>query len=213
MITEEKLISNWDTFIEILTNFKEKSKNPQRWEKLLSFYNKHSDRFASMPASSKTNYHNAFPGGYIDHVIRVYNFSIDVAKLWKSSLGKLDFKMEELAMVALNHDLGKFGTESEEGYIDQESKWHFERGEIYKHNPKLSFMKVQDRSLYLLQSLGIELSEIEFLSIKLHDGLYEEANKSYYIAYSEEYKLKTDLPYIIHQADLMAARIESKLNK
>ena len=40
------------------------------------------------------------------------------------------------------------------------------------------------------------------------DGLYEEANKGYYISYSKDRQLKTNIPYILHQADLMAARIE-----
>jgi hypothetical protein len=62
----------------------------------------------------------------------------------------------------------------------------------------------------ILQSEGIEMSEKEYLAIKLHDGLYEEANKSYYISYSEDYALKTSLPYILHQADLIASKSEEK---
>jgi hypothetical protein len=46
------------------------------------------------------------------------------------------------------------------------------------------------------------------LGIKLHDGLYDEANKPYYISYLEDRKLKTSLPFVLHQADLLAARVE-----
>lgn len=212
MITEEKIVENWERLMSILIDLKERSKTPGRWEKLISFYDEYSDRIATMPASSKTSYHNAFPGGYVDHILRVYDASLQVAKVWKEFLGgKLDFKLEELAMVAINHDLGKFGSFEHELYIDQDSKWHFERGEVYKTNPKNAFMKIQDRSLYLLQSIGVDLTEKEYLGIKLHDGLYEESNKSYYVAFSDDYKLKTDLPYVVHQADLLAARVESKL--
>jgi hypothetical protein len=46
------------------------------------------------------------------------------------------------------------------------------------------------------------------LAIKLHDGLYDEANKPYLINWLPEQKPRTSLIYIVHQADLMAARIE-----
>jgi hypothetical protein len=46
------------------------------------------------------------------------------------------------------------------------------------------------------------------LSIKLTDGLYDESNKPYYISRTADSKLKTNLGYVMHQADSMAARIE-----
>jgi len=51
------------------------------------------------------------------------------------------------------------------------------------------------------------VSETEYLSIKLHDGLYEEANKAYYMS-NADHGIKSNLPYVIHQADLTATRIE-----
>jgi hypothetical protein len=72
-------------------------------------------------------------------------------------------------------------------------------------------MRIADRSLFYLQEAGISVSENEFLAIKLHDGLYEEANKAYYITYSSDSELKSNLPYILHQADLMASRVETQI--
>jgi hypothetical protein len=46
------------------------------------------------------------------------------------------------------------------------------------------------------------------LAIQTHDGLYDEANKKYLHAYMPEQKPRTCLPFILHQADLMASRIE-----
>jgi hypothetical protein len=46
------------------------------------------------------------------------------------------------------------------------------------------------------------------LAIQTHDGLYDEANKKYLFSYMPEQKPRTSLPFILHQADLMAARIE-----
>jgi hypothetical protein len=74
-------------------------------------------------------------------------------------------------------------------------------------------MRIADRSLYYLQQAGISVSENEFLAIKLHDGLYEEGNKVYYMAYGKEFQIKTNLVHILHQADLMSAKIEDQINK
>ena len=69
-------------------------------------------------------------------------------------------------------------------------------------------MSVTDRALYLLQHFGIKMTEKEYLGLKLTDGMYEEANKSYYVSYSPERQLKTNIAYILHQADMMATKIE-----
>ncbi len=46
------------------------------------------------------------------------------------------------------------------------------------------------------------------VAIQIHDGLYDEGNKKYLMGYLPEQKPRTALPFILHQADLMAARIE-----
>jgi hypothetical protein len=46
------------------------------------------------------------------------------------------------------------------------------------------------------------------IAIKTHDGLYEESNKAYLMGFTPETKPRTSLVYVLHQADLMAARIE-----
>ena len=75
-------------------------------------------------------------------------------------------------------------------------------------NSKLEYMSVPDRGLYLLNQHGIDYTKNEFLTIKLHDGLYDDANKPYLLSWSPETKPRTSLIFIVHQADLMAARIE-----
>ena len=94
-------------------------------------------------------------------------------------------------------------------YISQDDQWRRDKlGEEYKFNDKLEYMSVPDRSLRLLITNGIEVSKNEWLGIKLHDGLYDESNKSYLMSWSPETKPRTSLIYIIHQADILAARIE-----
>ena len=114
-----------------------------------------------------------------------------------------------MVFAALNHDLGKVGSMTDDYYIPNDSKWHVERGQIYKINPILQFMKVPDRSIFLLHQNNIEVSENEYLAIKLHDGLYSKGNESYLMAGQPEFSLKTDLPILLHHADHLATLIES----
>jgi hypothetical protein len=133
-------------------------------------------------------------------------------KVWERFGQKKDYTVEELVFSAINHDLGKLGTNEEPFYIPNDSSWHIEKqGAHFKYNGKITHMRIADRSLFYLQQANISVSENEFLAIKLHDGLYEEANKSYYITYSADSEIKSNLPYILHQADLMASRVETQI--
>jgi hypothetical protein len=75
-------------------------------------------------------------------------------------------------------------------------------------NTKVPFASVPDRGLFLLQSHGIQYTFNEMLGIQTHDGLYDEANKKYLFSFMPEQKPRTSLPFILHQADLLAARVE-----
>ena len=101
------------------------------------------------------------------------------------------------------------GDENEESYIPQTDQWRKDKlGEDYTFNSKVPFASVPDRGLFMLQSHGIQYTFNEMLAIQTHDGLYDEANTKYLKAYLPEQKPRTCLPFILHQADLMAARIE-----
>jgi len=181
-----------------------------RKTKLMEFYNKFQERIIMMPAAHKKEYHNAFPGGYVDHVNRVITCALHLHELWGQMGADLNtYTKEELVFSALNHDLGKMGSEDHESYIEQDDKWRREKlGEDYKFNNKLPFASVPDRGLFLLQDHDIKYTFNEMITIQTHDGLYDEGNKKYLMSYTPEQKPRTSLPFIVHQADLMAARIE-----
>jgi hypothetical protein len=202
----EQLQQNFETLIDFINQ----KFTGKRKEKLLDLYDKLADRIATAPASSKKQYHNAFPGGYVLHVLNVISATEKISNLWKELGLELDFSDEEMYFSALNHDLGKIGSLEEDYYIPCTEEWQKKKGQLYVTNPELQFMKVSERSIFILQQHGISISEKEYLSIKLHDGLYEEGNKSYFISFNEGYELKTYLPYILHQADLLCSKIESK---
>ena len=205
-LTAEEIQQNWMR----LLGFIEDHISEPRKTKLIEFYNQYSERLMLMPAAHKKEYHNAFPGGYVEHVNRVITCALHLHELWAQMGADINtYTKEELVFSALNHDLGKMGDEENESYIPQDDKWRKEKlGEDYKFNDKIPFASVPDRGLYLLQSHGIQYTFNEMITIQTHDGLYDEANKKYLMTYMPEQKLRTSLPYIVHQADLMAARIE-----
>lgn len=205
-ITQEEMEENYNTLLAKIEQF-----FPSRSESILKMYDDLGDEVILAPGSSIEHYHNAFPGGYVEHVLRVLKFSFSVYELWLSTGMDLDFTPEELAFVAIHHDLGKVGLPGENlgRYIWNHSDWHRKnQGKIYDTNPDLPFMPVQDMSLFLLQKYNIPLTLNETLGIKLHDGLYDDSNKHYYLARQHKSSLRTYLPYIVHHADLMASKFE-----
>jgi hypothetical protein len=205
-LTADQIQNNWEIFIGNINAY---ISSPRK-EKLIEFYEKYEERVILMPAAHKKEYHNAFPGGYVEHVNRVVGCALKQSKLWESEgCDMTTFTEEELIFSAINHDLGKMGDEEQESYIPQTDQWRKDKlGEDYMFNTKVPFASVPDRGLYMLQSHGIQYTFNEMVAIQTHDGLYDEANKKYLATYMPEQKPRTSLPYILHQADLMAARIE-----
>ena len=101
------------------------------------------------------------------------------------------------------------GDADHESYIPQTDKWRKDKlGEDYTFNKKLAFASVPDRGLFLLQEHGISYTFNEMIGIQTHDGLYDSANDKYLKGWMPEQKPRTSLPFILHQADMLAARIE-----
>ena len=205
-LTAEQLQENWVKF----TGYINEHISSPRKEKLLEFYSKFEDRLVLMPASHKKEYHNAFPGGYIEHVNRVVECALKQYDLWESEGCDIStFTKEELVFSAINHDLGKMGDETHESYLPQTDKWRKEKlGEDYMHNKEIAFAAVPDRGLFLLQQHDVKYTFNEMVAIQTHDGLYDPANEKYLKSYMPETKPRTALPFILHFADMMAARIE-----
>jgi hypothetical protein len=205
-LTAEQIQDNWSKFLSIIDVH---ISEPRR-SNLKAFYEQYAERIMLMPASHKKEYHNAFPGGYVDHVLRVVLCAFKLNEIWVDmGVDTSTYTFEELVFATLNHDLGKMGDTENESYIPQTDQWRKEKlGEDYKFNDRLAYTSVPDRSLFLLNQHNIQYTQNEMLAIKLHDGLYDDANKPYLISWSPETKPRTALVYIVHQADLMASRIE-----
>ena len=204
-LTAEQIQDNWKELIDII----EKYFDGERKENLLKMYDDFKDRMMFAPASAKAAFHNAMPGGYVEHILHIIQNSLQLKQIWHNNGAMINFTDEELVFAAMHHDLGKVGDLEHDYYIPQDSDWHRKnQGAIYKHNPQLQYMKVPDRGLWLLQHYGVKVSDKEYLGIKLADGLYDDCNTAYLKSYNPDFNLRTNLCYIIHQADMMATHIE-----
>ena len=207
-LTEQQITGNWKDLRTIINN----TFSGDRLERLNKMYDDFEDRMVVAPASAKKAFHNAMVGGYVEHILHVINMSKQIKDVWISNGAMINFTDEELIFAAMHHDLGKVGDLTEDYYIPQDSEWHRKnRGEIFKHNPKLQYMSVTDRAIYLLNHFGIKMTEWEYIGLRLTDGLYEEANKTYLMSYNPDWSLKSNIAYILHQADMMATHIEFDL--
>ena len=205
-LTPEQIQHNWSNLRQIIdVNF-----SGDRLERLNEMYDYFEERMVLAPASGKEHFHNCHVGGYVEHVLHITLLTLQIKELWEKNDATIDFTEEELVFAALHHDLGKVGDLAEDYSKVQDNSWFVKnRGEYYTHNDNLNYMSVTDRAMWLLQHFGIKMSEKEYLGLKLTDGMYEDANKSYYVSYSPGRQLKTNIAYILHQADMMASKIEN----
>lgn len=119
------------------------------------------EEFIAAPASTRTDLHNAYEGGLIDHLLTVAKYAVGLNNL----LPETDqVSMESLLKVSLLHQIGKANL-----YVENDSQWHRERGMMYEFNDTLVSMSVGERSIYYATNYGIKLSEEEYQAILNYD--------------------------------------------
>lgn len=153
------------------------------------------DRIFIAPASTRVEYHNAFPGGFVDHSLRVLSTAINIASALSIKCDK-----ESLITGALLHDIGKIGSSTVEYYIKNPSSWHKCRGQFFLKNEEI-VMPNSQLGLFLMNEYNITLNQDEYLAILLNDGQYDEANKRYGMH-------EPALALIVHMADRWATQLE-----
>lgn len=203
---EKQLQQNYENFLKAI----EKTFDGERLEKLLHMYSEGELGLNLMvsPASGNVNYHNAYDGGYIDHVMNVVKNSLRMMKFYEEQGGLINFTQEELLFSAFHHDLGKLGERGEPHFIPNDNDWQVKKGQIYSSNTSISYMTHTDRTFYLLNKYGIQYSENEFFGIKLTDGIYDEDNMKYLKTFDINKAQRSNIGHILHFADHMSTLIE-----
>ena len=203
-LTAEKIQANYEKHLKIVDTY-----IGDRKDSIKEMLSHMEETYVMAPASGKTWYHNAFAGGYVDHVNRVVEYAVKQSRLYEEMGGTVDYTEEELVFAALFHDLGKIGDGDQPNYIPQTDKWRQDkRSEMYTFNPDLQFMLIPDRSLFILQKFGIKVNQNEFLGIRCHDGVFDKANEAYFFSHVESSRQKTSIISVLHTADFLASKVE-----
>ena len=206
----EQIEHNWKKLRDTIEN----TFDGDRLINLIKMYDYFEDRMCMAPASGKEHYHYAHVGGYVEHVLHIIDYAQQIKGTWEKNGATINFTDEELIFAAMHHDLGKVGDMDNDHYLPNESDWHVKnQGKLYVNNPDIQFMTPPDRGLWILNQFGIKMTINEVLGIKLADGMYDDGNIQYLKSYSPEKKLKSNLPLIVHQADMATTRIEYEMSK
>ena len=73
-LSAEQIQNNWQTLMDIIDKYISDDRKPQ----LLEMYNHFGERMVMAPASGREHFHNAMPGGYVEHVLHIIKFSLQV---------------------------------------------------------------------------------------------------------------------------------------
>jgi hypothetical protein len=185
----QKIKENWDSFNGLL------EQTGTRAPQLKEMLNHFGERACIAPASTRIEFHNAFPGGFIDHSLRVLRTAINISAALNVKSSK-----DSIIIAAALHDWGKVGTLDADYYVMQDSQWHNKQGQMYRKNDSIRMPNSQ-LGLFTMSQFGVKLSEDEYLSVLLNDGMYAEGNR--------EYGMKEpSLALIVHWADRWSTQCE-----
>ena len=203
-MTAEKILENWNKLMKIIEdNFSGTLKT-----NILKLHEHFEERIIEAPASGRPDYHNCFPGGYLDHVLRIIETGLDVKQQFIKMGVEVTCSDSDIILAAMFHDLGKVGDLEHPYYIVQTDEWRRNKlNEFYTYSKELENLSVTDRALWLLQHFDIKVSQEVWKAIKLADGMFDDGN-------TKLFKLGTNnqniLHYIIHFADWMATVAEKQ---
>lgn len=193
-ISDEVLFANWNTFHRLAT-----AETGERGPAIATMLDAIGADLSTAPASSKCDFHNAFPGGLVDHSLRV----MKNAARYSTSMS-IPIRRESLIIASLFHDLGKVGDGTEPHYVPQSDQWRRDKlGELYAHNQRIQHMSVGLRGLFVMQRYGVRLEPDEYLAIYLNDGWVLPENKQYCLK-------EPALVHVVQTADYLATLQEKR---
>jgi len=115
------------------------------------------------PASTRLEYVCCYPGGLVEHSLRVLNFMAKLRVLYEKSL---EVPVTSVVLVGLFHDIGKIGSKTKNYYVEKDSKWHQEKlGQFYDIHDKFKGISVNQLSLFTLTENEVKLNLDEWYAI------------------------------------------------
>ena len=78
-------------------------------DNIFRFLEHFKDRILETPASAKISYHNCFPGGLLDHTLRVIETSLFLAEYINTLGAKHTHTKKDIVLASMFHAAGKLG--------------------------------------------------------------------------------------------------------
>ena len=167
--------------------------------------------FYYAPASSK--YHSNYQGGLLDHSLIVYSLANKYRAVIVGEKPDLAGKIKDESIIisSLLHDICKacFYVQTEKWKKDSSSNWIQYPG--YEVNDTFPIGH-GEKSVIMLQNIGLTLYPDEMLAIRYHMGMYDDANCSLKQAQFNAVQM-TPLVPIIQMADFTASSMMETVYK
>ena len=167
--------------------------------------------FYYAPASSK--YHSNYQGGLLDHSLIVYSLANKYRAVIVGEKPDLAGKIKDESIIisSLLHDICKacFYVQTEKWKKDSSSNWIQYPG--YEVNDTFPIGH-GEKSVIMLQNIGLTLYPDEMLAIRYHMGMYDDANCSLKQAQFTAVQM-TPLVPIIQMADFTASSMMETVYK
>ena len=149
MLSIKQLESNKKKFLE--TNEKYIIFSPS----LLSFLG---EDFFTCPASSKLDMYGCYPGGLLNHLIKVAKYSVKINDILPDDL---KLPVSSIIKVVFLSQIGKVFL-----FCPNQNEWEIKNlGKIYEFCPSDISMKVGERSIFYILQHGGQINETEYQAI------------------------------------------------
>jgi len=206
MLTKETLIGeNAMSHDDKVAYFEQllKQTNREGVDKVIDFVRR--TDFYTAPASAK--YHSNYDGGLLDHSLMVYTCATELYSLMSRIDPEISLKIstENVIIAALLHDICKTC------FYRKTLKWT--KNEF---NEYVSYdgYEIEDtfpighgeKSIIMLQNIGLSLDPCEMLAIRYHMGYWGESNFEFKATLTNAIKM-CPLVVLLQEADFMASTI------
>lgn len=154
----ENIEKKWNIFNDLIDHLDDDRKASVK--SLVEFFG---TRLAMCPADPRHDAPGSYHGGLVAQAILLTK----TMKKMKDTFNFDDVENSSIIMVGLFHEIGKVGSLEHEYFLPETDNWRRDKlGARFKVNENISKLTVQERTLFLLQHFGVQLTEDEFLAIR-----------------------------------------------
>lgn len=169
-------------------------------DKLIDWLDGPDSDWFTAPASS--HYHDAYPGGLVDHCLAVHD---EMERLAEAYMDTITTQPKSRIIIALLHDLCKINTYKPVVKSRKNEQGYWEKYDGYEHAEQYKFGGHGSKSVFLA-SRFIQLTDAEAAAINCHMATWEDGRTRETSNVFNEYPEA----WMIHAADEAATFIRKK---